>query len=81
MERVQDPGSLGFYSRLFLVPKKNGKLHLVIRSFSAKSIHKERTIQDGDIQVSTTIFTLWAKQLLHKVLGFRKIEPLLPRED
>ena len=30
MERAQDPGTPGFYSRLFLVPKKNGKLHPVI---------------------------------------------------
>ena len=30
VERVQDPGTLGFYSRLFLVPKKNGKLRPVI---------------------------------------------------
>ena len=30
MESVQDPGTPGFYSRLFLVPKKNGKLHPVI---------------------------------------------------
>ena len=30
MERVQDLGTPGFYARLFLVPKKNGKLHPVI---------------------------------------------------
>ena len=30
VERVQDPGTPGFYSRLFLVPKKNGKLSPVI---------------------------------------------------
>ena len=30
VERVQDPGTPGFYSRLFLVPKKNGKLRPVI---------------------------------------------------
>ena len=30
MVRVQDPGTPGFYSRLFLVPKKNGKLSPVI---------------------------------------------------
>ena len=30
MERVQDPGTSGFYSRLFLAPKKNGKLGLVL---------------------------------------------------
>ena len=30
VERVQDPGTPGFNSRLFLVPKKKGKLRLVI---------------------------------------------------
>ena len=30
VERVQDPGTTGFYSQLFLVPKKNGKLRPVI---------------------------------------------------
>ena len=30
VERVQDPGTPGFYSRLFLEPKKNGKLRPVI---------------------------------------------------
>ena len=30
MKRVQNPGTLGFYSWLFLVPKKNGKLCSVI---------------------------------------------------
>ena len=43
---------------LFLViscPKKEQKVMAGNRSFSAKSIHKETTIQDGDSQVSTTI--------------------------
>ena len=30
VERVQDPGTPSFYSWIFLVPKKNGKLHLII---------------------------------------------------
>ena len=30
MERVRNPGTPGFYFRLFLVPKKNGKLRTVI---------------------------------------------------
>ena len=30
VERVRNPGTPGFYSRIFLVPKKNGKLHLII---------------------------------------------------
>ena len=30
VERVQNPGTPGFYSQIFLVPKKNGKLRLII---------------------------------------------------
>ena len=30
VERVQNPGTPGFYSRLFLVSKNNGKIHPVI---------------------------------------------------
>ena len=30
VERVQNPETPGFYSRIFLVPKKNGKLRLII---------------------------------------------------
>ena len=30
VERVQNPGTPGFYSRIFLVPKKNGKFRLII---------------------------------------------------
>ena len=36
-------------------PEKKWKVMSGNRSFSAKSIHKETTIQDGDSQVSTTI--------------------------
>ena len=41
VERVQDPGTPGFYSRLFLVPKKECKVMSGNRSFAAKSICKE----------------------------------------
>ena len=30
VERVQNPGTPGFYSRIFLVPKKNGKFRLIL---------------------------------------------------
>ena len=41
VERVRNPGTPGFYSRLFLVPKKNGKLRPVIDlSLLNHSIHK-----------------------------------------
>ena len=33
VERVKIPGTPGFYSRIFLVPKKNGKLRLIIDLF------------------------------------------------
>ena len=51
MEKVQDPGTPGFYSWLLLVPKKNGKLRPVIDF----SILKETTFQDGDSQISKVI--------------------------
>ena len=51
MEMVQNPGTPGFYSRIVIVPKKNGKLR-PIRSFSSKPIYKERIFPDGDSQVS-----------------------------
>ena len=42
VERVRNPGTLGFYSRLFLVPKKNGKLRPVIDlSLLNHYIHKQ----------------------------------------
>ena len=42
VERVQNPGSPGFYSRLLLVPKKNGKLRPVIDlSLLNHYIHKQ----------------------------------------
>ena len=42
VERVQNPGTPGFYSRLFLVPKKNGKLRPVIDiSLLNHYIHKQ----------------------------------------
>ena len=47
VERVQDLGIPGFYYRLFLVSKKNGKLHPVI-DLSLLNQY----IQDGDSQVS-----------------------------
>ena len=36
-------------------PEKESKVRSGNRSFSAKSVHKEATIQDGDSQVSTTV--------------------------
>ena len=30
VKRVQNPGTPGFYSRIFLVPKKNGEFRLII---------------------------------------------------
>ena len=55
VERVQHPGNPGFYSWSFLVQKKERKVMSDSRSFSAKSIYKETTIEDGDSQFSSTI--------------------------
>ena len=42
VERVRNPGTPGFYSQLFLVPKKNGKLRLMIDlSLLNHYIHKQ----------------------------------------
>ena len=54
-ERVQDPGTSSFLFLVISCPKKEWKVLSSNRSFSAKSKHKETTIQDGDSQVSMTI--------------------------
>ena len=51
-----DPGTPGFCSLLFLVPKKNGKSSPVI-DLSLLNLYKESTVQNGDSQVSTAIGT------------------------
>ena len=52
VERVQNPGTPGFYSRIFLVPKKNGKFNN--RPVFIKPIHRETSIQNGNTQISKT---------------------------
>ena len=54
-----------FYTWLFLVPKKNGKLHPII-DFSNFSVYKETTIQDGNNQVSMTNDTSQRLGCLHR---------------
>ena len=54
VEKVQDPGTPGFYSRICLVPKKNGKLRLII-DLSLLNRYIEKVFQDGDSQVCKTI--------------------------
>ena len=41
VEKVQNPGTLGFYSRIFLVPKKNGKLRLIYLSLLNRYTEKQ----------------------------------------
>ena len=62
VERVQNPGTLGFYSRLFLVPKKNGKLRPVIDlSLLNHYIHKQHFKMETVKSVSQSImFNDWA---------------------
>ena len=55
VESVRNPGTQDFYTRLFLVPKKNGKLRPVINIFFAKSVCKQTAFQDGVSQVSKTV--------------------------
>ena len=54
VERVQNPGTPGFYSRIFLVPKKERKVTFDYRPFFIEPIHRETVFQNGDSQVSKT---------------------------
>ena len=68
VERVQNPGTPGFYSRIFLVPKKNGKLRLIIdlsllnryikkQSFkmeTVKSVRQAMRLNDWAISIDLT---------------------------
>ena len=53
MERVQNPGTPGFYSRIFLVPKER-KVTFDKRPFFIKPVHKETSIQNGNNQIGET---------------------------
>ena len=53
VERVQNLGTPGFYSRIFLVPKKNGKLRLII-DISLLNQYIKKVFQNGDSQVGET---------------------------
>ena len=68
VERVQNPGTPGFYSRIFLVPKKNGKLCLIIdlsllnryikkQSFkmeTVKSVRQAMRLNDWAVSIDLT---------------------------
>ena len=54
VERVQNPGTPGFYSRIFLVPKKNGKLRLIIDLSLLNRYIEKQSFQNGDSQVGKT---------------------------
>ena len=68
VERVQNPGTPGFYSRIFLVPKKNGKLRLIIdlsllnryikkQSFkmeTVKSVRQAMRLNDWAVSIDLT---------------------------
>ena len=68
VERVQNPGTPGFYSRIFLVPKKNGKLRLIIdlpllnryikkRAFkmeTVKSVRQAMRLNDWAVYIDLT---------------------------
>ena len=45
VERVQNPGTPCFYSRIFLVPKKNGKLRLIIDLSSLNRYIKKQSFR------------------------------------
>ena len=68
LERVQNPGTPSFYSRIFLVPKKNGKLRLFIdlsllnryikkQSFkmeTVKSVRQAMRLNDWAVSIDQT---------------------------
>ena len=68
VERVQNPGTPGFYSRIFLVPKKNGKLRLIVdlsllnryikkQSFkmeTVKSVRQAMRLNDWAVSIDLT---------------------------
>ena len=59
VERVHDPGTPGYYSRLFLVPKKNGILRPVIDlSLLNQNIKKQpfkiKTVNDWAVSIDLT---------------------------
>ena len=56
-ERVTNMTSLGYYNRLFLVPKKTGDLRSVILS---QPPHDSATLQDGDARVRLFSHQKWA---------------------
>ena len=76
MERVQDQGT-GFYSRLFLVPKKNGKLRPVIdlsilNQYIRKQPFKMETFKSvrqwilvSDLAVSIDLMDAYLHVLIH----------------
>ena len=54
VERVQNPETPGFYSRIFLVPKKERKVSFNIRPVFIKPLHRETSIQNGNSQIGKT---------------------------
>ena len=65
VERVQDPGTPNFYSRLFLVPKKNRELRPVIDLSLLNQCIKKQPFK-MEIQVSTPIDTSQRLGCLHR---------------
>ena len=51
------------------MPKKNGKLRPIIRSFLTKSVYKQTVFQNGDSQVSKTIYNGQQLGCLHRSDG------------
>ena len=79
VERVWNPGTPGFYSRLFLVPKKNGKLRpLIDLSLLNHYIHKQhfkmetvksvrQSIMDNDWAVSIDLMDAYLHVPIHPI--------------
>ena len=77
VERVINPKSPGFYSRLFLVPqKKRRQLETGYRSVWPKQIHHSSKVQDGDLPVHQECYP---SERLGSVIGSNR--RLLSRND
>ena len=68
VERVQDPGTPGFYSRLFLVPKKNVKLRPVIDLSLLNQYIRKRASAQKVYDANWVVYSNWCHR--------RKVNPV-----
>ena len=69
IEKVQNPRSLAFYNRLFLVPKPNKKMEANSRSECPKQIFESGHFQDGNSRFHQDFFTSRRMGDVHRLQG------------